>query len=372
MTPHLSVVVTTRNDNHGHNMLYRMQHFVTGWIEQCKRHELSAELIIVEWNPPEGAKLVDVLRFPVDMGPCTVRFIRVPQEIHATVDYSDKIPLFQMLGKNVGIRRAKGEFVLATNVDILFSDQLVHYLKHNLQKGFLYRVDRLDIPATVPEKSSFDELLQFCKKTFFRINGKHGTRQVMRRSFWEWLKKTVQIYCQRARQLFHYKCKVASFKLKSFRKIAAVVWTLMECVGRCIWKRLCALCFSNRYSLHTNACGDFTLLTAEKWGSLRGYPEWALFSWHIDSILLHQAKQHGIREVDLRRKYAVYHIDHEHGYSADQPNTLFDRLDVRGIPYLTDADLRSVVAKLKKSTEKVVYNEENWGLADRELEEISL
>ena len=29
-----------------------------------------------------------------------------------------------MIAKNVGIRRARGEFVLATNIDILFSSEL--------------------------------------------------------------------------------------------------------------------------------------------------------------------------------------------------------------------------------------------------------
>ncbi len=49
--PYLSVVATARNDNHGGNMLRRMQIFVNGFLEQCRRHQLDAELILVEWNP---------------------------------------------------------------------------------------------------------------------------------------------------------------------------------------------------------------------------------------------------------------------------------------------------------------------------------
>src|SRR5262249_12417724 len=33
--------------------------------------------------------------------------------------------------------------------------------------------------------------------------------------------------------------------------------------------------------LHTNACGDFTLLAREDWARLRGYAEWPIFSWHL-------------------------------------------------------------------------------------------
>jgi len=33
-----------------------------------------------------------------------------------------------MIAKNVGIRRARGRFVLCTNVDLLFSDKMVRFL----------------------------------------------------------------------------------------------------------------------------------------------------------------------------------------------------------------------------------------------------
>ena len=44
--PYISVVATSRNDDHGGNMLRRMQIFVNAWIEQCRRHGLASELIL--------------------------------------------------------------------------------------------------------------------------------------------------------------------------------------------------------------------------------------------------------------------------------------------------------------------------------------
>ena len=41
--------------------------------------------------------------------------------------------------------------------------------------------------------------------------------------------------------------------------------------------------------LHVNVCGYFTLLAKKDWESLRGYPEWVVHSWHLDTIFLHQA-----------------------------------------------------------------------------------
>ena len=46
-TPKISFVVTCRNDNHGGNLLYRLQLFVDGLIEQCKQYGFDAELILV-------------------------------------------------------------------------------------------------------------------------------------------------------------------------------------------------------------------------------------------------------------------------------------------------------------------------------------
>ena len=47
---HLSFVVTTRNDNHGGDMLRRFQIFAETLLQQANRHSLKGELIVVEWN----------------------------------------------------------------------------------------------------------------------------------------------------------------------------------------------------------------------------------------------------------------------------------------------------------------------------------
>ena len=98
---YLSVVVTSRNDDHGGNLLQRMQIFINSLATQIRNFSLSAELIIVEWNPPENRpRLSRVLQWPKGM---RVRIIEVPSAIHRRFNLSDKLPLFQMIAKNVGI-----------------------------------------------------------------------------------------------------------------------------------------------------------------------------------------------------------------------------------------------------------------------------
>src|SRR5438067_6421074 len=168
----LSIVATSRNDDHGGNLLHRMQLFVNGLLEQCRRHQLDAELILVDWNPPpDKPKLKEVLSYQVQNGRCDVRIIEVPPEVHSRFKYSDRLPLFQMIAKNVGIRRARAPFVLATNIDILFSDEMMRFLSSGrLNKKRMYRVDRYDVDPNVPGDLSIERQLEFCTNNVIRIN----------------------------------------------------------------------------------------------------------------------------------------------------------------------------------------------------------
>ena len=48
--PYLSLVVATRNYDHGGNLLGRTQMFLDGWLTQARRYNIPSELIFVEWN----------------------------------------------------------------------------------------------------------------------------------------------------------------------------------------------------------------------------------------------------------------------------------------------------------------------------------
>jgi hypothetical protein len=176
---YLSVVITTRNDDHGGNPLWRLQAFIDTFDAQCRQTGLDAEVIIVEWNPPPGRKrLRDILKFPHPSG-CAYRFVEVPPDLHLTLAHADALPLFQMIAKNVGIRRARGEFILATNIDIIFSNELVDFIAgRRLEPGCLYRIDRHDVESNLPINESLDARMQFCSSHQLRVNGRWGTYTV--------------------------------------------------------------------------------------------------------------------------------------------------------------------------------------------------
>lgn len=174
--PYLSVVAAARNDDHGRNLLGRMQVFIDAWINQAKRHNLPSELILVEWNPPQDRKrLAASLRWPSDTGPCRVRIIEVPPEVHARFQHPSALPLYQMIAKNVGMRRARGEFILATNIDVVFSDELMQFLAaRRLEKDRMYRMDRTDVMSDVPGDGSLDEQLAYCRDHVIRLFAREG------------------------------------------------------------------------------------------------------------------------------------------------------------------------------------------------------
>ena len=174
--PYISVVVAARNDNHGGNMIGRMQAFIDSWIGQARQYNLSSEIVVVEWNPPaDRARLMDELRWPPGMGPCEVRFIEVSREVHDRLPNSATIPLHQMIAKNVGIRRARGQFVLATNLDIIFSAELMRFLgDRRLERRKMYRMDRTDVASHIPAGATVEELLAFCESHKLRIFARAG------------------------------------------------------------------------------------------------------------------------------------------------------------------------------------------------------
>lgn len=324
LNPYISFVTVSRNDDHGGNPLGRTQTFLNSLYHQCNFYKIPSELIIVEWNPPENCKrLVEVLDFPEDKGYLIARIIEVPKELHNKFAHSDSIPLFQMIGKNVGISRAKGEYILSTNIDILFSDSLMKFIaEKSLRPNYLYRVDRKDIS----------------NGQIIRINKKYGTynHRTLKEKIVSWIHHT----------------KDEAFRKSEFKRYG--------------------------YSLiHTNACGDFTLMARENWMGLRGYAELEIYSFHIDSLLLLAAYYSGISEIYLSHPNEIQHIEHTTGSGwtpGDGEKQLYKRLDTSGIPYLTWNDCKKYASDMRAGryldNGVVKLNASNlWGLSEYVLKE---
>ena len=137
----------------------------------------AAKFDIVEWNPPsDRPPLTEALHWPSNLGPCQVRIIEVPPEVHRRHRHAAELPLFQMIGKNVGIRRARGKYVVATNIDILLSDAMVRFiLEGKLRTDRMSRADRMDVMTHVPVDATVEERLAYCRSHYLHRNAREGT-----------------------------------------------------------------------------------------------------------------------------------------------------------------------------------------------------
>ena len=489
--PYLSVVATARNDDHGANLLRRLQTFVNALTGQAARHGVPMELLLVEWNPPaEKPPLAQALCWPAEPGPCAVRIVTVPPELHRRYRHGESLPLYQMIAKNAGIRRAAGEFILATNIDILLSDELMRFLaERQLQPDRMYRIDRHDVDADVPVEARDEERLEYCRTHRLRLNAREGTFTLTPEGYratsaaditspgsgiffgtgWhvpqQYFGQVFRLAAERAevvvrpspqpRTLFLETagdCELllegagvriqgrslvripvpanapgltvaASGRFRALRcgwdhapvnrilvskapaRRAARVARILAGAGR--WMNVSAsipLPLPSRVleriqfrpgvgglsvslsaargmppadppaNLHTNACGDFTMLHRDRWKELRGYPEFDLYSMNIDSVLCYMAHYGGAVEEVLPEPMRIYHIEHAagSGWSPEGQHLLFERLAAKGIPWLEWDQVLDWATSMQRFRTTMVFNRRDWGLAADLLPEVQV
>jgi len=531
--PYLSLVVTARNDDHGGNLLGRMQIFVDGWLAQARRYKIPSELIIVEWNPPaDRPPLAAALKWPADTGPCVVRFIEVSREIHSRFKHAEGLALYQMIAKNVGIRRARGRFILATNIDILFSDELAAFIgKQKLSTDKMYRIDRHDAMSDVPAGAPIGEQLEYCRNHLIRVNRREGTFEVTPEGSpvlsavdvadlesgirlgegwfspeqfgptgcFRWAQENAEVLLKQRQpsatlvmdlepgpatggrplnlsvvngtgdELTHVTIESRTrlrlslpspmperlwFRASgTFAPVTSNPRTLCFRAFRMEWdsgesaapavvealprkesiatawrglqyliaklaeggplvpvtipvsprlqrwlksyverggltgmilrrKRKIAgpkadalleagLTFRSPEFLHTNGCGDFTLISRERWFDLRGYPEFDVFSMNIDSVFCFTAHYGGAREEVLTDPMRIYHIEHGtgSGWTPEGQKKLFERIAAKGIPILDNEEVLQWGAQMRRLNSPIIFNHEDWGLANIDFQE---
>jgi hypothetical protein len=303
--------------------------FIDGLAEQSRRFELPVELLLVEWNPPvERPPLSETLKWSRSDW-FEPKIIVVPPSLHGTLPHAEALPLFQMIAKNVGIRRSGAELVLATNIDILLSDDLFSFLRQDLTTDSLYRVDRYDIAADL-DGSPLPSPAECRSLPWIRAHRLDGTH-----------------YPDGRRPPWYARARTR--------------------LNRTVWE---ASHGGPLPTLHTWACGDFTLTSRETWGALRGYPEWPMFSMFLDSVVLVQAYQAGIQIVNLPPPMVAYHLEHGKGsgWTPEGARPLSQRLDAAGIPYLTGTSYDKLARSiLREGSGFHPFNDPDWGLASADL-----
>lgn len=348
--PYLSVVVATRDDRHGGDPHARLQAALRIYKKQAETLRFTLEYIIVDWNSPRGSQGIfqRIKKWELKSPYLKIRVIEVPPKIHRNLDEA-KIPFYQMIAKNVGIRRAKGEFILASNIDIFLDDSLMKFLSEKkLKKRYMYRSDRFDLKHKfLAELPKFLHNSQSLGHLISRKNLRNGSVK-------------------------HF-LPIDEIRIKNLNLSPAsrtIPWDQRLKEKMRLLKKKFGIYGSPGFELHTNGCGDFTLLSREAWHRLCGYPEMRIFSFHLDSIFCQQAHENGFTENVLRFPKIHYHIDHADGWTPETGDQLIHRLKSQGIPFI-DRDY-SVFMDACRKTKNPMFNQEDWGLCREKFKQHSV
>lgn len=321
----ISIVFTARNDNYGGNLLERINALIRVLVDMTNKYKSPIELIIVEYNPPLGEKMLyEILRVK-DNKYLKVRFIIFPPKLHNLFPNSDRVKLFEYTAKNIGVRRATGDYIISTNQDILFSEQFIKFLTTaQLDKNTFYRTNRTDVNLKLHSTSlSAKEILRKCERRAYLSKTMSGDKFV----------KLLSIASMTA----------------MFKNIVYLVYMFFYGLFDSRFRK--AKIHSHRY--HIFAAGDFLMMSKEAWGKIRGYDETKEGNDYLDGYILFVAGCFGYKQEII--PFNMYHIDH-----------LMSKMGRPSVNYFDFVRNCNSMLRTKKPYKR---NSANWGHRNIKLKE---
>ena len=322
--PYLSIVIAVRNDNYGGDFIQRLQNFIRWNTDLLEKHKVATEIVLVNWNPIENKPtLKESIKWVKNRQYVAYRIITVPKEVH--LQFCDQevrkvLPLYEYLAKNVGIRRANGQFVLAMNPDIQIDERIIRKISSKkLESNRFYRANRIDFKnGNINNKTSlWLKGFKYSKTDFL------------------WLKKVVN----------KVKClwRVHSVKFEWFFNIIS-------------WK---VYYHNAEYKYQCNVSGDFLLMHKKSWLKLKGNPENTFLPLHTDALMVVMAGTSGLKEYIF--KYSIYHQEHNRRFDASEKQNQENRTAY--VYFQEEAQ------KMINNKKAIIYNNDSWGLINFELQE---
>jgi hypothetical protein len=115
--------------------------------------------------------------------------------------------------------------------------------------------------------------------------------------------------------------------------------------------------------LHTNACGDFTILSAEYWMKVTGNPEFPVRAMKLDGLLCYAAHYAGARETVLESPSRIYHLEHparSDGALIALSNRSSENLKLQ----ISLSQYQTFIGQMRRLRRPIIFNDPSWGLAN--------
>ena len=285
-SPYLSIVGWARNDGYTENYVARIERAIGLLARQLDCARIDSEIVLVEWNPPSDRPLLaDSFSSFGSLSHVTIRVIVVERRFHVGWLGWQKRGMHGSNAANVGIRRARGRFVTPKAIDTFYSESLLEQIaQQDLDEQAVYRCDRWDA--------------RMVDETWINLPDDALLQKLAR-----------------------------NVEIRHVRLQHSVDWKIRD--------------------LHTNACGDFMLMSAKRWAEIRGFQrDPTVLSLDADSIALHAAAAHGVREVVWQDECHVYKIQHGMTH-LQRTTTIWKDWQYRVDQYLVEINRRELAAKLR-------------------------
>lgn len=246
----LSAVVVTRNDNYGGDLNDRATYCLNSLIDTFD------EVILIDWNSPNNRPLLWDIDKNLNLRG-NLKHIVITPEIASilTNEDPDAQVCCETLGRNIGIRRATGDYIVSTNIDVIAPrrDELEKTITNDLNEKTFYTISRRHIEWKDIEKY-------------------HGGGR--RYSEWESLRDHLIENSEERK----YEEKVVD---------------------------------GDDYSI-VNCCGDFQLAHRDIWDEIKGFEEELIYVLYSDTNVQKKAVKHGF-ELKAIYSPALFHIYHGKG-----------------------------------------------------------
>src|ERR1700722_2211647 len=251
VSPYLSLVIPTRNDSYPSNIPAIQGISLSILRRQLEDARIQSEILVVEYNSdPSQPRLSETLRTFASGASkfVTIRVLTVDPREHRRFRRSSQRVFHQALAVNAGLRRSRGRFFVYRAADQIYSDELVSFLaEQTLQANTVYRCDRVDIM-----RAAFEQI----------VPG-----------------DPVSAICEQH----------AVFRFEPI--VYEPTWRIP--------------------TLHTEACGDFLLMSRNLWMRIAGLHESKVpLFLDYDSLALHAAFALTRSETILPRQCCVYKLGH--------------------------------------------------------------
>jgi len=241
----ISAVIVSRNDGYGGHLNERATYCFNSAIDTYD------EVIYVDWNSETHSLLYDIkdnIQFKGNF-----KHIVITPEVASLLTNHDPHAqkCCEVLGRNIGIRRATGDYIVSTNIDIIQPkrEDIETFIKNNDDNTFI-TLSRREI--------TWDIIKEF-----------HGGEL----KYDQWSELRDYIY-------------VNSEERKDEEKVMA----------------------GDDYSI-INCCGDFQLAPKHVWDGIRGFEEELIYPLFADTNVQKKAMMHGF---GLKAIYnpPMFHINH--------------------------------------------------------------